>query len=527
MNHTVRPWARGGAAIAATLAVLVVATACTPSSEPSVSPTPTDGGELAMAIPADEGCIDPQQLVGRSQLTIARGMVDSLVFQNGEEFQPWLAESWEVSDDMTTYTFTLRDDVTFSDGTALDAQTVVDNFEAIIALGSKARLASTYLAGATSITAPDHLTVEVAFETPTPAFLAAAATPSLGILSAASAATGQAERCQGEFTASGAFVLDAYTPNESLRIVARDDYAWGPLHDGPAYLDAVDVSIVAESSVRTGTLVSGQTAYITEIQRADLPTIEATPTVAVASQPNPGLAQGLFVNPTRGPLADPAVRDALMLGVDRQTLIDATLTEYQQLATSVLSSATPGYVDFSDIVTFDADAASDLLDDAGWVAGSDGIREKDGQRLSVSLLYGSQLYAFLVPLMELMQQQYVEVGIELVLRPLPDADANTAWINRDFDLRISALTRAEPDVLRTAFLGTDAAVDELLVQQASTADVAERMAIVGDAQETILTDGLFVPINELALPMAHATSVGNIVYSTDSLVLLAELQLTQ
>lgn len=482
------------------------------------------GGTLNMAIPADEGCIDPQQLVGRSQLTVGRGMVDSLVFQEGADFKPWLAESWKVSDDATTYTFTLRDGVTFSDGSALDAQTVVDNFEGIVELGSKARLASTYLAGMESVTATDDLTVEVVFEDPNAAFLAAVATPSMGIISGASAKEEQAKRCQGEFSGSGAFVLEDYKPNESISLTARDDYDWGPLHQGKAYVDAVSVTIMAESSVRTGTLVSGQTDYITEVQRADMKTLDGAD-LPIESQSNPGISQGLFVNPDRGPLRDKAVRQALMLGVDRQTLIDTALNKYQTLATSVLSSATAGYVDYSSIVAYDPQEAEQVLDDAGWKAGADGIREKDGERLSVSLLYGSKLYGFLVPLMELLQQQYATIGVEMKLQPMPDADANTAWINHDYDLRISALTRAEPDVLRTAFFGTDDALDQLLQQQLVEADTQKRMELVDDAQKMILENGIFVPINELALPMAHSKRLSNVTYTSDSLVLLSELKL--
>ncbi|MBL5972579.1 MAG: ABC transporter substrate-binding protein [Candidatus Leucobacter sulfamidivorax] len=526
MNRRTKRIAHLAVAASAVIAMGAM-TAC--SSGGGDAPAPSgdggaSGGALNMAIPADEGCIDPQQLVGRSQLTVARGMVDSLVYQDGTDFKPWLASSWEVSDDVTSYTFELRDDVTFSDGSALDAQTVVDNFNAIVELGSKARLASTYLAGVDSITAPDERTVSVVFAEPNAAFLAAVATPSMGILSAASAAEEQSARCQGSITGSGPFVVDSYTPNESINLTARDDYAWGPLHEGRAYLDSVSVSIVAESSVRTGTLVSGQTDYITEVQRADLATLEGAD-MPVESRSNPGLSQGLFVNPASGPLADQAVREALMLGADRQTLIDTTLTEYQKLATSSLSSATPGYVDNSDLVVFDPEQAEKILDEAGWTPGADGIREKDGQRLTVSLLYGSQLYGFLVPLMELLQQQYAAIGVEMTLRPLPDADANTAWINKDFELRISALTRAEPDVMRTAFLGTDPALDALLTEQLATADTAARMDMVAEAQKMLLTEGFFVPINELALPMAHSQRLGNIQYTTDSLVLLSELQL--
>ncbi|MBO9524142.1 MAG: ABC transporter substrate-binding protein [Nocardioidaceae bacterium] len=483
------------------------------------------GTTLRMAIPADEGCIDPAQLLGRSQLTLARAMVDSLVFQDGEKYQPWLASAWTVSPDAKTFTFELRDDVTFSDGSPLTAQTVADNLLTVQQMGAKARLGSSYLATMTAAKATGEHQVTVTFSEPNASFLQAVSTPSLGIVSSKTVHQDPAKRCLGEFSGSGSFVLDKYRSNEQIDLVKRKGYDWAPSmpHRGDARYDAVTVSIVPESGVRAGTLVSGQNDYITEIQRSDLKTLDRDG-IAIESRSNPGIAQQLWVNPKGPVLSDVAVRKALEIGVDREQLIDSTLTKYQKVATSVLSSTTPGYVDLAGEMTHDAAKAKSILEDAGWRPGADGIRSKDGRRLRVSLLYGSQLYGFLVPLMELLQQQLKELGIELTLRPLPDADANTAWIEGDYELRISALTRSDADALRTGMAGLDGALDKLLEEQARTVDPAKRKEIVAQAQKMILEQGYSVPINELALPMAHSEDVTNVVYTTDSLVLLAELE---
>lgn len=509
----------GSAVVALTMAATL--TACGGSSSGSGAQT------LKMAIPADEGCIDPQQLLGRSQLTIGRAMADSLVNQKGEEFEPWLASSWKVNDNATQFTFTLRDDVTFSDKSKLTAQTVVDNFNAIVKLGAKAKLASSYLIGMTSAEATDAKTVKVSFEKPNISFLQSVSTPSMGILSDASTKASQADRCLGKFTGSGPMTLASYRSNEAIKLTRRDDYAWAP--DSLGEVDngypAIDVSIVGESSIRAGTLVSGQTDCITEIHRSDLKTLQAAD-AKIESQPNPGIAQQLWVNPANPVLADVAVRKALQIGINRKELIDSTLTKYQLVATSVLSSTTPGYVDHSSQLGYDPDGAKKLLDDAGWVPAKNGIRVKDGRELKVSLLYGSQLYGFLVPLMTLMQQELQEIGIRIDLRPLPDADANTAWVEKDYDLRISALTRANPDALRTGMSGLDPELDKILKAQAGEVDPDARMKQVAEAQERIIDQGYGVPINELALPMAHSAKVGNVVYTTDSLVLLSQLKPT-
>jgi peptide/nickel transport system substrate-binding protein len=188
-----------------------------------------------------------------------------------------------------------------------------------------------------------------------------------------------------------------------------------------------------------------------------------------------------------------------------------------------LSSTTPGYVNLADSLRYNPDAAKRLLTDDGWVPGPDGIRVKGGKRLTVSLLYGAQLYGFLVPLMELAQQELKQVGIEMTLRPLPDADANAAWISGDYQLRISGLTRADPDALRTGLAKLDPELDTLLTKQMATSDRQARMSVVADAQKLVIDKAIAIPINELSLPLAHQPSVHGVAFTGDSLLLLDEL----
>ena len=178
-------------------------------------------------------------------------------------------------------------------------------------------------------------------------------------------------------------------------------------------------------------------------------------------------------------------------------------------------------------MAYDPAAAKSMLDADGWKAGADGIREKDGVRASVSLLYAAQRMAPYVPLMELIQQQAAEIGIEFVLRPLPDADETTAWTSGDYELRISALTRGDGDVLRTAFRGLDPKLDEVLNQQLVQTDPAARNKLLAEAQEIIVEQGIHIPINELSLPMASVPAVKGITFTGDSLLLYSELWKSQ
>ena len=101
-------------------------------------PTSRSGGTLTLGLSTDPISIQPRGGgAGNDQLYVARQLFDSLLEQDPAtgKLIPWLAESYEVSPDATTFTFHLRDDVTFSDGTPLTAQVVKDNFDDIVASG--------------------------------------------------------------------------------------------------------------------------------------------------------------------------------------------------------------------------------------------------------------------------------------------------------------------------------------------------------------------------------------------------------
>lgn len=172
------------------LAALAAATALVLSACAGPS-TESDGGELVWSIEGanlSAGHMDPQV----SQLDVSgmvqRAVLDSLVFQEDDgTFSPWLAKSWDVSPDSTEYTFTLRDDVTFTDGEPFDAEAVKANFDRIVDPETASAQAASMLGAdfydGTEVV-DDH-TVKVSFTQPYAPFLQAASTPQLGFYSPA------------------------------------------------------------------------------------------------------------------------------------------------------------------------------------------------------------------------------------------------------------------------------------------------------------------------------------------------------
>lgn len=496
------------------------------ASAPADVGSPVAGGTLRFAVGSDQGCVDPQQVGSNDQIYSVRQIVDSLTDQDPEtgEIVPWLAESWEPNADASAWTFTLRDGVTFSDGTPLDAAAVAANFDRVPSLGIRANLSKGYLTGYTGTTVDGPLQVTVSFEGPNVQFLQGTSTHSLGILSPATVALSDDERC-ASVIGSGPFVLDTYTPNQSITYTKRAGYGWGSSlwgHEGEAYLDRLEFEIVPESGVRSGSLQAGEVDAIGSIGQQDESPLTGAGAQLLA-RPNPGQVFGLSFNNSRPIPSDAAVRGAVSAAIDRAEVVTAVYTTQTLPATSILASTTPDYASQESLLAFDAGKAASLLDGAGWTAGADGIREKAGQRLSLDVVYFANAGTN-KPSLELIQQQLRAAGIEINLSERPIADSQTVSQSGEFDALWGNLTRADPDILRSQFSTAlnnfyrlpPTELDDVLAQQAATPDPAARGELVARAQQLISENSWSVPVAELTTVLAVSPDVQGVRFDASS-----------
>ena len=285
-------------------------------SHPAGGP-PQPGGTLRYGLSQAPTCSDPAQAGTNQTIYVTRQMVDSLTDQNPDtgEITPWLAESWEVSADATSFTFELRDGVTFSDGTPVTASSVKNNFDAIVHSigGVKAPSAVSYLSGYTGTTVVDAHTAQVNFSAPNAQFLQATSTPQLGMLSDKDAAKSAEERCPGPISATGTVLYADYQQDQSVTLAKRAGYNWGSeafAHDGEAYLDRIEFtdrprircadrqSLARASSTRSRRAAAGRPAdrggRRTESSRRRIPEFlrYSSPTSLAACSPIPRSAHG-------------------------------------------------------------------------------------------------------------------------------------------------------------------------------------------------------------------------------------------
>ncbi|MGQ4615391.1 ABC transporter substrate-binding protein [Nocardia sp. R7R-8] len=483
---------------------------------------PVRGGVLDIAFWPDNpafACIDPFQVYWIEHRSLIRNFADSLTDQDPEtgEIVPWLATGWQVGPDGRDYTFTLRDGVTFADGAPLDAAAVKTNFDAFTDLvrqtGGSAYGAS-YIVGLESTEVIDPKTVKFHFTQPNSSFLQATSTTTLALLSPASFRKTPQERCQGDIAGSGLFVLDKYTPGQSVSLSRRAGYRWGSKlnhNTGEAYLDKVQVSYVAEDSVRTGNLVSGQidiawprNPFTVEDQRL----IERSGGY-LRSRPLPGVSFALFPNVSDGhPLADDQVRKALYRAIDVKTYAATVYGADYPVVSGAFNSTTPYFVSQAAKLAYDPNEAGRILDAAGWrIAPGEQYRSKDGKRLTLSLLTTTPGAGT-----ELFQDQLRKAGIELRIDVVTAAERPAAITGGRYDLTENYFTRADPGALQFILVeqlanskalarnaqspSTAARVQQLFTRAVQATDKAQSAQAYGELQQLLIDDGVVFPLFE-------------------------------
>lgn len=462
---------------------------------------------------------------------ILNQITDKLTWQNPKTLQiePWIAQSWTTNADYTEYTFKLRPGVTFSDGTPLDANAVAKNFDTY-GLGNKAlnqpvsEVINNYLKSEVI----DPLTVKFFFKSPSPGFLQGTSAIGSGLVSLSTLEKnfnqlGSARSIIG----SGPFVVESDRPGREVKLVARKDYNWAPpsfAHQGRPYLDGVNVLVTPEDSVRIGALLSGQADAIRQIQAYDEKRV-SDKGFAVYASPTRGVNNSVNFRPDNPLVADQKVREALLHATNTKEIVQTLFSANYPQATSVLAKTAVGYVDLSDKLKFDPAQAARLLDEAGWKSGPDGVRQKDGQSLTLTA-YESPPQPQNKETLQLVAQQWAKVGVKLNVLA---GDAGSKTLDNLDPAKTgvypSMVGRADPDVLKSQYFPTlrnvllqkggasdkvkqfeDDHLNALLSGIASATSQDKRIALVNEVQQYLIDKAYVIPIFEEPQVYAGAPS---------------------
>lgn len=336
-------------------------------------------------------------------------LYETLVNITADGYEGCLAESWDISDDGKTYTFHIRDGVKFSDGEVCDANAIKANFDAIIENKDRHTWLEmmNLLVG---VSAPDDKTFVIELSEPYyPLLTELGVTRPFAMISPKAMKDGSTKDGVNAYIGTGPYVLTDFVTDEYAVFEANENY-WG---EQPK-IKKITVKVIPDNQTRILALEKGEIDMIFGKNMIDADAINQYTgndkfTVSLS---DPTSTRQIVLNTTRDVLADKEVRQALQHATNKQTISEGIFYGLEQPADTLFAKTVP-YCDIDlEPYAYDVELAQSMLDEAGWVVGADKIRERDGQKLNIDLLYNSDSVTEKA-IAEYLQSEYQKIGISL------------------------------------------------------------------------------------------------------------------
>ena len=340
-------------AIAAVVAVLASACGGTDSGGTDSSDGPQYGGEVVYGLEAETqgGWCIPEAILAQSGMVVARSIYDFLtVPKDGGGFAPYLAESLERNDDATEWTITLREGVTFHDGTALDATVLKNNIDAWLGRypNRTTLLLDLVFDDLDTVEIIDDLTVRLTTTVPWPALPAYLyGGGRLGVM--AQAQLDDPATCDQELIGTGPFVLEEWAENERLSATRNPDY-WATDAEGNQlpYLDSIVFRPMQDVDAAINGLLAGELDMMATSDAeatATLTDAAADGAVDVVQPPASAETDFFMFNESRPPFDDVGAREAVAAATDVETMNEVLNGGTLQPANGPFPPGEPGHLD--------------------------------------------------------------------------------------------------------------------------------------------------------------------------------------
>ena len=440
------------------------------------------GGTFTMATNADPGNLDPQASAASFLFQLSHFAYDSLVFTDAEgKVVSGLAEDWSV--DGSTVTLTLKDGITCADGPPFTATDAADNLNYIADPENQSPFLGVFVpAGVQAAADDDSRTVTLTLAGPAPFVLEGLG----GVPMVCAGGMSDRTTLASETAGTGPYELTEAVPSDHYTYTKRDGYTWGPdgaSTDEKGMPDEIVVRVIGNETTTANLLLSG------DVNASQIigPDAERLDEQGLFSAQVTALLGEMFYNHAEGrPGADPAVRKALTQAVDFDQLATILTSGRGGPGTTFAASspaACPGDSVSDALPAFDLAAAKKTLDDAGWTAGSNGVRSKGGTPLALTFVYDSALGSAGSAAAELAAAAYEELGVDLTTTPQEEsALIETVFSTGAWDIGWLPINVSSPDQL-VPFLSGPAAPEGNNFAHIDNADydsgVAEAMEMTG------------------------------------------------
>ncbi len=441
-----------------------------------------------------------------------RSVYDTLVYRDAETFAfvPGLATLWTVSPNGLVYTFDLRDDVTFHDGTPFNAEAVRVNLERMTASETNSAKAAQLLGPLQAVNVTGEYQVELILSEPFVPLLDGLSQPYTGMASPTALAEYDLQSYQFHQVGTGPYRFVEYVFDSHILLERNPDYAWAPETVTNPSLPAVEeiyFRFFEDTSSRSIAMETGEANIMGELLPADARRLTENADIQLVPVNVPGQPYQYMLNTSRFPTDSLAFRQALLYATNRQTIVSAVFQGYSPVAHAPLTSSTLYYNSNLDgLYSYDPEQANALANSTGWVdSDDDGLRDRDGEPLMVELV--TPPWGLGPDIAVLLEEQWEEtLAIQVTIRQVASFPMLSEQAAADeYNAIAINFSGLDPSLLN-AFYQTsgplnwsrfsDPTLDDLLTQALTLQDEVARQDIYFQIQAFIMEQALIVPIRE-------------------------------
>lgn len=453
-------------------------------------------------------------------------LYDTLVSSTADGYEGCLAEDWTISEDGRIYTFNIRDEVYFSDGTLCDANAILANFNAIIENKDRHTWLEmmNLLVG---VSAPDADTFVIELSEPYyPMLTELSCIRPFAMISPECMIDGSTKDGVNGYVGTGPYVLTDFVTDE-YAVFERNENYWG---EAPS-VQKITVKVIPDNQTRIMALESGEIDLIFGKNMIDADAISqyVDSDKFTVSLSDPTSTRHIVLNTTNEILSDSAVRQALQHATNRQAISEGIFYGLEQPADTLYAPTIP-YCDVDlEPYAYDAELAASMLEQAGWVMGSDGIRVKDGKKLELDLLYNSDSVTEKT-ISEYLQSEYLKLGISMNIHGEEeqsyrdnmkagnfDMVFNICW-GMPYDPQSSLAAMRAPvygDYAAQQGLADKAEIDQAITDILTSTDEAERQELYDFVLTRLHEDAVYIPLTYECNKALYTSDLQGVHFGTD------------
>jgi len=497
-----------------------------PTSAPSTEDAatgPTVGGTVVMNFEVEVDTLDISKTFSSMSILDYLGASLTSLDPETREVVPYLAEDWTISDDGLTYEFTLRDDVTFHNGAPLTAEDYVWTIQRMMDPEIGSNCGYLIYSAVSEVEAVDEHTLRITLFAPNYYFIYKTAFGSCAMpMSKAYAEEVGDEGLASNPIGVGPFRFVSWEPGIKVVMERNPDFTWGPsyTHGGPPYIETLEIRGIVDHATRLAAIEAGE-IDLTEITYEDVERVKSIGSYQVPEfLPGSG-ADSVFMNVSKPPFDDIRVRQAMNLAIDRELLIKVMFAGDAKTMREILSPPTIGYCDEAAELGYgyDLEKAKELLAEAGYTPGADGMLEKDGEPLVLVM----PVYSWVEKQAILVQEQYKALGIQVELEQAEASVAYDQVMGGDFDIFLSGFLNEDASLMEWMFSSNnigaynfsqldDSKMDELLTTMLTTTDLETSFRAACDIQVYAVEQAFTVPLYVAKLSTAVSNELKGVLW---------------